>query len=182
MLKVEKHTKHYLSDVLVSIVKQYKIKSYLEVGVNEGRSLSAVIENNPHLENLYLADSWERRQGGKGRGNHKHIEDLLIKLNYKGNVVFLDGRSQKTIPEYIAKNPDWRVDLANVDGDHRPKPAREDLKNIFPVADIVVFDDIHHKTHGYLDKLWDEELALQDVKWTEKYPRSNGVAVAVLRE
>lgn len=145
---------HYLSDFLVQMAKEYQIESYMEIGVNEGRSLTAVVKNAPKLKTLYVCDNWTGWHGGKSWGNHKHITQKINASGYKGDVIYLDGDSQKTIPQYHKSHPEMVVDLVTVDGNHDTNPAWEDLTNVERFAKIIVFDDVYHPGHPNLADLW----------------------------
>ncbi len=128
------------------------ITSYLEIGVQEGKSLQVVVKNAPYLKRLTLCDTWGRRSGGTGRGSHEHIETLLTQLGYHHAVKFLDGDSTQTLPGLF--NPkvldlEERFDLVHIDGDHSEEHCLADLKNgwaccaRFLVAHDASFDGVH---------------------------------------
>ena len=114
------------------------ITSYLEIGVQEGNSLAAVVAANPGLSQITLCDEWGRAHGGTGRGSHAHIDARLASLGYTGRVTYLDGLSQRLIPTLKGQT----FDLVHIDGDHSANAARTDLENIWPLAAhyIVVHD------------------------------------------
>lgn len=118
--------------------------SYLEIGVQDGKSLQVVVENGPYLSRLALCDTWGRRSGGTNRGSHYHIETLLGNLHYKGAVEFLDGDSTKLVPKL-----EGLFDLVHVDGDHSYECCLADLKNGWARCKRVLvvhdasFNDVH---------------------------------------
>jgi hypothetical protein len=69
------------------------VKTYLGIGVNEGGCVRTVVTAIPEID-LTLCDTWGTIHGGRGRGNHNHIVELLEKAGHRGNVRFLDGPSQ----------------------------------------------------------------------------------------
>ena len=99
--------------------------TYLEIGVQEGKSLRVVVENGPFLMRLVLCDTWGRRSGGTNRGNHVHVERLLKELDYTGSVEFLDGDSIELVPKLGVE----QFDLVHVDGDHSYEHCLADLMN-----------------------------------------------------
>jgi len=113
------------------------VMSYLEIGVQEGQSLAAVIRANPGLQRVTLCDDWGSSHGGTGRGDNGHIEILLRHLGFVGKVTYLTGRSQELVPSL-----NDAFDLVHVDGDHSTEGARSDLENILRVSThwIVVHD------------------------------------------
>ena len=118
-------------------------RSYLEVGVQEGGSLSAVINAGMGVQDLLLCDTWCRLHGGTGRGDHRHIEFMLEELAYEGEATFLDGRSQATLPKYIAQHRGATFDLSHVDGSHDHEDALMDLENVWRLtAKRMVVHDV----------------------------------------
>ncbi len=120
------------------------ITSYLEIGVQEGKSLEAVVANAPYLKRLTLCDTWGRKSGGTGRSSHSHIDVMLQNLRYAGSVMYLDGDSMKTLPGLKE-----HFDLVHVDGNHSEEHCLADLKNGWArckqvlVAHDASFDGVH---------------------------------------
>lgn len=116
-------------------------KSYLEVGVREGESLEAVLASGS-IERLLLCDTWDLASGGTGRNGHGHIVELLEGLEYAGEVEFLDGRSQDTLPVLLEETCGFRsavraprYDLTHVDGGHSYVEALTDLRNVWALTE-----------------------------------------------
>lgn len=134
--------------VLRYLARTFLPRSYLEIGVREGDSLIAVLDNS-HIERLALADNWTTTYGGTGRGNGQHIQEILHLRGYAGAVRFLDGDSKDTLPIHQGELP-APYDLITVDGDHSASGARIDLENVLPLLSVggfIVFDDIAHPGH-----------------------------------
>jgi len=170
---------HYLSEVLISIVRSHRIRSYMEIGVNEGRSLMAVV-NNTKLDYLYVCDNWTGKHGGKVWKSHEHIATLLDNCQVP-YTEYLDGDSQKTIPEWCVANPGVKVDLVLVDGNHDPEPAFQDLQNVAEFAKIIAFDDVMHPGHNLLD-VWNHFVDITPSAEHQLHAEGHGVGVAVLEQ
>ena len=139
--------------LLLAIDEADVVRSYLEIGVNEGASLLTVLDASPSIERLYLCDTWGGVEGGSGKGSHAHIERLLSVVGYRGAVTFLDGDSAKTIPTLPR---DLAVDLALVDGNHTYEAALTDLTNVYPLvraSGTLLLDDINRDA---VARAWNE--------------------------
>lgn len=123
---------------ITHIAKHCGPESFLEVGVREGDSTKAAVEGGwLSLKKLILCDSWGLHHGGTGRGNHGHIENMLIQ--FTGETEFLDGLSHKMIPG-VALNS---VDMTHVDADHSTAGALSDLRLVWPrTKKVMVVHDI----------------------------------------
>jgi hypothetical protein len=173
----------HLIKFLHDFLPKKKILTYLEIGTREGDSLKAVIEHNPSLKEIIVSDIWGSNYGGSGRGNHIHISELLKSMNFLGSVVFLDGDSKQTIPSIKDKYSSF-FDLILVDGDHSYEGGMIDLENVFNLCKpngIILFDDISHPAHLYLDKCFDDFVNKysKDIKETNKSYDGYGVGVIV---
>lgn len=138
--------------VLRDMSEKFHPKSYMEIGVREGLSLSVVLNSCSFLEKLLLCDTWGSEAGGTGRGNHDHI-DTILKAYPKVKTKYLDGLSQSTVPKYHKENPIDLYEMILVDGDHAEKQADKDIRNAWEMLSdggIMIVDDIGHPAHGYL--------------------------------
>lgn len=143
--------------------------SYLEVGVREGDSLRRVLYYGAPAR-LYLVDDWGLTCGGTGRGNHDHIAALLQECYPMAKPVYLDGNSHVSLPTLATT-----FQLITVDGDHTETGAALDLRDCWPLLEpngFLVFDDLYHPTHPYLDAVLDHFVAttpdarlVQKLKW-----------------
>lgn len=110
--------------------------SYLEIGVQEGDSLAAVVRTNLSID-VALCDTWGGESGGTGRGDHAHIERRLDMIGHVGDRLYLDGKSEDLVP-----NLRVLFDLVHIDGDHSVEGARGDLLRCWPLTRkwLVVHD------------------------------------------
>ena len=136
-------------------------KHYLEIGVRRGRSVAAVVRNNPQC-NLYLFDMWIAHYAGMENPGPDFVRQELAALGHSGKAIFVDGDSHATLPDFFAQNTDLRFDLITVDGDHSTEGAVQDLCDVLPRLNLggaVVLDDICHPLHPELTKVWNELVA-----------------------
>lgn len=129
-------------EILARLARLLPARSYLEVGVRDGCSLWVVLEANSLIGRLALADDWGTAHGGTGRGSHEHVARLLRDISWSGRTVWLDGRSQETLPALRMRVPTPKFDLVHVDGDHSYGGALVDLRNCWPLTQraMVVHD------------------------------------------
>jgi predicted O-methyltransferase YrrM len=143
-----------LYEALRNVVKQGNPRSYLEIGTNIGGSLVAALTcEGSDIERICLCDTWGYTSGGHGRGNHKHIEEILRDLAYDGEVRFLDGDSKELVPKLIELDPAEIFDLVLVDGDHSFGRYTLDMQNAWPLLaywGYMVVDDLAHPAHPYI--------------------------------
>lgn len=139
--------------------RRHAVRHYLEIGTREGDSLRVVLEENAGtLQSVWVSDLWGTDYGGTGRGNHRHIDQLLDDFNYDGRRVFLDGNSRDTIPALMPEKSE-AFDLVLVDGDHSYEGGKADLENVWPLVKpggAVLFHDITHPSHPDLRRCFDE--------------------------
>lgn len=148
-----------LYDYLREYVRSHDVRQYLEIGTRDGGSLRVVLEEGTAtLQSVWVADLWGTDYGGSGRGDHRHIDQLLDDFNYAGRRVFLDGNSRDTIPALMPQKAEF-FDLVLVDGDHSYEGGKADLENVWPLVKpggVIVFHDITHPLHPYLMRCFDE--------------------------
>lgn len=129
-----------LYDVIYEAVILSKPLSYLEIGVFDGASL-AVVLSEAKLERLVLCDIFNRDyqtwNGGTSQpvGSHAHIDKLLERMKFNGEVSIYVEDSRSAIPKVRGS-----FDLIHIDGNHDTEYARADFNNCLPLL----------KTGGYL--------------------------------
>lgn len=172
-------------ELLAVLARTLPARRYLEVGVREGGTLWVVCEAavpRGVLTLVALADDWGASFGGSGRGSHGHVERLLRDvLVYGGDVAWLDGPSQQTLPALLA-GEGWAgtFDLAHVDGDHSEAGCYADLVHCWqavrPGGAVVVHDatwpDVELAVTRFIDGVGDEPIT---ASW-----HSGGLGCAVL--
>ena len=167
---------------LNAVSKNIKVQSYLEIGVRTGRSMVTVARNAPDCK-IVGFDMWIEDYAGMDNPGPDSVLELLRKYHYSGDVELIAGNSLSTVPEYFKKNPDQYFDLITVDGDHRIKGARKDLRNVLPhlkIGGLLVFDDIVSPHHPYLRQLWNNEIKSKSRYETFEFESLGlGVAIAV---
>lgn len=97
--------------------------SYLEVGVRDGDSVLAALDGYPRIDRLCLCDDWGSSYGGTGQGSHDHVASALERLNWRGAINWLDGRSADLLPGLADT-----YDVVHIDGDHSEVGAFNDLR------------------------------------------------------
>jgi hypothetical protein len=127
---------HLLTQAEILALLAPEARSYLEVGVQEGRSLGIVLDAGRSIRRVLLCDSWGNESGGSGRGNHDHIDRLLD--GWPGRLAFLDGDSRETLPN-VESDP---YDLVHIDGGHGYDVVISDLRHGWRLcaAAMVVHD------------------------------------------
>ena len=157
--------------------------SYLEIGVRRGRSASLVGAIQPDVS-LYLFDMWHPEYAGVPNPGPDFVRGQLRRVGHRGEVHFVDGRSQETIPEFFRSSacPD-SFELMTVDGDHRDAGARADLDNVVPrlaCGGLLLFDDITHPTYPTLHEVWQSFMAQhEELIAVENLHDATGTALAI---
>lgn len=139
---------NYLNHFALAELAAKNPKSFLEIGVYQGESLEAVL-NNCMPERVVLVDLWNYR----GVKDHKDIEALLNFRRFY-NVEFMDGDSHAILPGLAGQ----QFDLIHVDGDHSEKGAMADLVDAWPLVAVggtLVFDDLLHRFHPHMQRVFD---------------------------
>lgn len=171
-----------MHDALEAICKDFEFNHYLEIGVQEGGSLSIVLANSPELRSVTLVDTWGAEYGGTGRGNHQHIEKLIEKHGFKEPVIYGDGNSHRILPGLRS----GYFDLILVDGDHSREGAAQDLEEAWRLVmpeGVIVFDDIACPPHPWLLEVWKDFLKSHPLSEPilRDTSRAYGVAACVVK-
>jgi len=169
---------------LNAISKNFDINSYLEIGVRKGRSLLVVANNRPNC-NIVGFDLWIEDYAGMDNPGEEYVIERLSEIGFSGKVEFINGDSKRTVPRYFKENSDAYFDLITVDGDHRIKGAKTDIRNVIKrlkVGGFLVFDDIVSPHHPYLENLWKKEIKYSDRFTTFEFEDIGlGIGVAIKR-
>ncbi|MHB9002824.1 MAG: class I SAM-dependent methyltransferase [Coriobacteriia bacterium] len=173
-----------ISTALVAVSHLLHPTNYLEIGVRKGRSMAMVSSASPDCDMVGF-DMWMQDYAGIENPGPDFVRGELERLGHQGGLEFIDGDSHTTVPAYFEDHPDAFFDLITVDGDHSPKGAEQDLRDVMPrlsIGGVLVFDDIVHPAHPELAGVWDR-VVVSDSRfssWTYT-DIGYGVAVAVRR-
>jgi len=169
---------------LNALTKNISIENYLEIGVRQGRSMLVVSKNAPNAD-LYGFDLWVENYIGIDNPGPDYVEKNLRDFGHEGNIQFISGDSKKTVPSFFNANPDLYFDLITVDGDHRIKGAKIDIRNVvkrLKVGGMLVFDDLSSPHHPYLNNLWKKEIVSSSRYFSYEYEDVGlGIGIAVKR-
>ena len=153
--------------VLLALAEQLQPKSYLEIGVRRGRSVSAVASKAPACD-LYMFDMWVSNYAGMENPGQELVSQELDKFSHSGKRIFTDGNSHQTLKPFFKAHQGLAFDLITVDGDHSYDGAVEDLCDVLPhlkIGGAIVFDDVCHPKHRYLQDVWNR-LIVDDSRFT----------------
>jgi len=169
--------------VLLASTVLIKPTSYLEIGVRRGRSMAIIAAKNP-MCNIVGIDMWENTNyAGMPNPGPAFVQAELERVEHKGQLELIAGNSHQILPAYFSEHPDLFFDLVTVDGDHSEKGAEQDLKDVvqhLKVGGILVFDDISHPAHPYLDRVWHRTIESDPRFSTWRYTELGyGVALAI---
>lgn len=168
--------------VLYGLSQLLHPKSYMEIGVREGASLYCVLVEEKEIVDfvmnclrddrtvitdeiierlydsftinkdveLFLFDDWSHEMG---KGGEARLKILLNTTRPTGKNNIISGDSKETIPTFLA-NYKQKIDLVFVDGDHSREGAWLDLMNVKDSFKVLVFHDLYHPQHRYLEDLF----------------------------
>jgi len=192
-------------DVLHWLGDTVKPKSYLEIGVREGASLCAMLIREPEIKDFirativegkitltndiadrilnaytfrdvketYLFDNWTYLHSD---GAHGRVTNLLNR-GFKGYYQLIDGNSAETVPAFLQLHKDM-FDVVFVDGDHTVRGANIDLENVYGHFKVLVFDDLYHPQHRFLNEVWRSYTRRHDLPSFTVGQNTLGVGVA----
>jgi predicted O-methyltransferase YrrM len=170
--------------VLAAAADLLRPRSYLEIGVRRGRSMSVVARRAPECA-LVGIDLWNVGYAGIENPGPEHVRARLAEVGHTGPVELLSGDSHEVLPRLWSERPDLTFDLVTVDGDHSTRGAARDLRDVLPrlrIGGALVFDDISHPAHPELAAVWRRVVGSQRRYGTWTFDDVGyGVAVAVRR-
>ncbi len=160
-------------------------RRYLEIGVFRGRSLAVVASVVPECD-VYAFDQWIAGYAGLDNAGPDLVRDQLRRVGHRGQCHIESGDSHVTVPRFLEEHPELEFDLVTVDGDHTEDGARADIECVLPriaIGGALVFDDIRHPRHPWLERVWDECVAALPGFACAKFVEiGHGVALALRRD
>ena len=173
-----------ITTVLASATRLLHPLSYLEIGVRRGRSAAVVAAGAPECA-IVAVDLWNEGYAGMENPGPDHVCAQLERIGHTGPLRFVSGDSHVELPRLFAAEPGLTFDLITVDGDHSTRGARRDLEDVLPrlrIGGALVFDDVSHRAHPALARVWHETVAAGRRYATWTYDDVGyGVAIAVRR-
>src|SRR4051812_30952841 len=83
--------------LITELCRGLEVRAYLEIGVQEGKSLSAALDAGT-IVHLTLIDPWGETHGGTGRGSDAHIRAMLKGRRYTGMLEIYSAYSGEVLP------------------------------------------------------------------------------------
>ena len=148
-------------DVVAASALLIQPTSYLEIGVRRGRSMAMVAAASRKCA-LFGFDMWMKDYAGMENPGADFVRAELRRLGHAGRTEFINGDSHATLPKFFAENPDQKLSIITVDGDHTDEGALQDLRDVLPrleVGGVVIFDDISHPLHPNLRAIWRQAMS-----------------------
>ena len=173
-----------ITTVLAAAARLLRPRSYLEIGVRRGRSAAVVAAGAPECD-IVAVDLWNEGYAGMENPGPELVREQLGRAGHRGSIRFVSGDSHAQLPRLFAAEPRLTFDLITVDGDHSTGGARRDIEDVLPrlrVGGALVFDDVSHRAHPDLARVWERSVARHRryATWTFD-DIGYGVAVAVRR-
>lgn len=173
-----------ITTVLYAAAEALRPTSYLEIGVRRGRSMSVVASMAPECD-IVGVDMWVDDYAGISNPGPDHVREEMRKLGHTGRLDLLSGNSHRVVPQLFRERRELSFDLVTVDGDHSPRGARADIREVLPrlrIGGVLVFDDIRHRHHPRLGEVWRSSVAADPRYVTWEFDDVGfGVALAVRR-
>jgi len=143
---------HHNVKVLNTIASLLDIKTYLEIGVHNGTSMSYVVSQDKRPIKCYGVDLFKHtvRQYKRDKLDIRStLQNIQASNVSNSKIVLVTGDSTKK--ETINKFRNKEIDLFFIDGDHGYEGVKQDFENYIPFVKkdgIIVFDDYHSSWPG----------------------------------
>jgi predicted O-methyltransferase YrrM len=173
-----------ITTALAAAAELLEPRSYLEIGVRRGRSMSVVATRAPRCDIVGI-DFWNEGYAGIENPGPDHVRAVIGQTGHTGTLELVSGDSHEVLPRLFGERPGLDFDLITVDGDHSKGGAARDLVDVLPrlrIGGALVFDDVSHPAHPYLNDVWRQRIASDRRFATWSFDDVGyGVAVAVRR-
>jgi len=142
------------ASVLCTLCKEYEITSFVRKTISDQRLMlnDRIIQRvqeaftlRSHIRYLYLSDVWTYPEQSNGDHIRKLIHDGFP--GNKLNVRIMCGDSKDTVSQLFKENPDLKLDLVLVDGDHSDEGVKTDLDNLAGHFKVLVAHDVFSPDH-----------------------------------
>jgi len=165
-----------LTDILIKLVSNDKIKIVMEIGFNAGHSADTFLKSN---ENITLISF--------DIATHPYVDagKTYIDKKYPGRHTLIKGDSRTTILDYYRQNPEQKFDLIFIDGGHYENIPQSDLANCRLFAHentVVAMNDVKYKNveswNIKPNEAWEtfvESNSIDEIRHLE-FPPNNGLA------
>jgi len=169
-----------LSTALWAAATLIRPASYLEVGVNRGRSAAVVGAICPSVS-IFGFDLWVAGYEGQPNPGADFVRSELTAAGHRGDVTLVSGDSRRTLPAFLEQHPALFFEVITVDGDKSVGGFAHDLACALPrlkVGGVLVVDDL--AAVPALRRVWrkviDEDNRFVSWEFTDA---GHGVAAAV---
>jgi predicted O-methyltransferase YrrM len=140
--------------ILKDIVKRTDVKNILEIGFNAGHSCLSWLLSSDDTKVIGLDIHYPEK-------SVKYLQE-----NYGDRFFFVNADSNTLSEDSVIEQWENQFDLIFIDGDHSYEAVARDLKNSLRLnPKYIVFDDVRHPAHSYIETIINEceELELVDL-------------------
>jgi len=150
-----------------------KVRSYMELGVDQGGSIATMLDGFPSLEKIVLFDFFPN--------GCDHIERLAVLKNFHGSLLCCPGDIGAEVPKYFDSHSSEIFDVVLVDADHNKEPTLRDIFTVAPHSRVIVVHDIRNTDYPHMratvneafDHLWRDFWFIDDGISTAFFVRRN---------
>ena len=142
--------------ILKDIVKRTGVKNILEIGFNAGHSCLSWLLSSDDTKVVGL-DIYYPEQSVR-----------YLRENYTDRFFFVNADSKTLSETDVIEQWENEFDLIFIDGDHSYEAVVRDLKNSLRLnPKYIVFDDVRHPAHSYIETIIKESEELELVELYE---------------
>lgn len=142
--------------ILKDIVKRTGVKNILEIGFNAGHSCLSWLLSSDDTKVVGL-DIYYPEQSVR-----------YLRENYTDRFFFVNADSKTLSETDVIEQWENEFDLIFIDGDHSYEAVFRDLKNSLRLnPKYIVFDDVRHPAHSYIETIIKESEELELVELYE---------------